>query len=451
MRTAFDPRFLAEFARYQGFHYSVCDPAVLVKDLVIEMERGLRGEASTLPMLPSYLTPLAQARPGKAVVALDAGGTNLRAARIVFDAKGKAVAQETRKAPMPGTQGRLGADQFFDEIAALAAPLLNAGAPVEGIGFCFSYPMEMTKDADGILLGFSKEVDAPEVIGMAIGAGLRAALARQGVKAPERIVMLNDTVATLLSGLAEIPADGGQRRGTDAYGIEGGPVIGFILGTGMNLAYPETRIPKIGFDAPEAPQIVVCESGSFRTRYLGRLDDEFDATLKNPGKYTFEKAMSGAYLGPLTLFMLKRAIADGVLAFRRSEELALMETLPTKDLNAFMHAPLAAEGPIGTLFARDERDALSTLVFLTSLITERSALFSAATVAAAIEKIGAGYDPFVPVRVAVEGTTYVVYKGLRHALEAYLHTMLSGKAPRSLVIAPVEQASLNGAAVAALS
>ena len=82
MRPSFDPRLLADFARYYGFHYGVCDSAALVKDLVIEMERGLRGDASTLPMIPSYITPCGSVPAGRTVLALDAGGTNLRAARV---------------------------------------------------------------------------------------------------------------------------------------------------------------------------------------------------------------------------------------------------------------------------------------------------------------------------------------------------------------------------------
>jgi hexokinase len=45
----------------------------------------------------------------------------------------------------------------------------------------------------------------------------------------------------------------------------------------------------------------------------------------------------------------------------------------------------------------------------------------------------------------------MVVRGLRPAFEAYLHQMLSQKAPRRVVVSPVEQASLFGAAVAALS
>ena len=457
MSRKFNPAALAEFARYYGFHYDRIDPSSLVEDVLYEMERGLNG-ASCLPMIPAYISPVSATIPHKTVIALDAGGTNLRAALVEFDENGKAVAADTRKVPMPGTAGHASANTFFDEIAAVTAPLLEAaGKNVEGIGFCFSYPMEITKDADGILMAFSKEVDAPEVIGKSIGAGLRDALVRRNVHVPERIVLLNDTVATLLSGLSELPVHGGLRRGEDRYGVEAGPMVGFILGTGFNTAYPERTIPKIGFDSPRHPQIVVVESGNFAHRYMGFLDREFDSTTKNPGSYTLEKLCSGAYLGPLTLHILKQAVIDGLFTFDKKELFLSWPVLQTKDLNAFMHEPLTQSGPINELFGPNERDALSSFVYLTSIVTERGGLLSAAMVAAAVEKAGAGYenlpgvDPFVPVRVAVEGTTYLIYKGMRNALESYLHIMLNKYKPRSYAIAPVEQASLHGAAVAALS
>jgi hexokinase len=354
---------------------------------------------------------------------------------------------------MPGARGRIGGEAFFDEIAALAAPLFEdaraAGKAVEGIGFCFSYPMEITENSDGILLAFSKEVDAPEVIGRSIGRGLREALSRRGINAPERIVLLNDTVAALLSGLAGIPP-AGTWQGAERFGKTGGPVIGCILGTGFNIAYPERSIPKIGFES-ESPQIVVCESGAFKSRYRGILDREFDAGTKNPGAYTLEKSVSGAYLGPLTLHILKQAVRDGLLRFRNSGELLSWDALRTQDLNGFLRNPAGGEGPLTALFAPDEGDALSSLIYLASIVTGRAALFSAAQIAAAVERAGGGFDPFEPVRIVMEGTTYVMYHGMRAALESYLHTMLVSLKPRSCLISPVEQASLFGAAVAALS
>jgi hexokinase len=89
--------------------------------------------------------------------------------------------------------------------------------------------------------------------------------------------------------------------------------------------------------------------------------------------------------------------------------------------------------------------------YITSIITERGALFSAAVVAATVRRITPDLKPYSPVRIAVEGTTYMIYKGMRRALESYLHQMLTKGKPQAYVISPVEQASLFGAAVAALS
>jgi hexokinase len=447
----FDPQEISDFAHYYGFHYDNLDPVSLMHDVLRHIERGLRGQPSSLPMIPSYISPVSHVPPGKTVLALDAGGTNLRASLVRFDEGGRAAAQETRKVPMPGTQGRLSAEQFFDEIASVAAPLLEkAGSAVEGIGFTFSYPMDITEDADGIPMTFSKELDIPEVKGRPVGRGLREALARRGIKFSGPVVLLNDTVATLLSGVAEISPDGEEEKTTGKYGIPGGPVIGLILGTGFNTAYPEKSIPKIGFESSN-PQIVVCETGTFGISCQGILDREYDATTKNPGAYTLEKAASGAYLGPLTLHILKQAVKDGVIKFKRSGELLAMQSLRTMDLNHFQHHPLAAEGPLGGLIGPDEAGALAGILYIARLVTERGAMLSAAVAAACVERIRAGYEGYSPVRIAVEGTTYLIYKGMRQALEAWLHVMLFKGKPRSYVIAPVEQASLFGAAVAALS
>ena len=451
MSSCFDPRELSDFARYYGFHYDSLEPMALVREILIDMERALAGLSSSLPMIPSYITPVSRVLPGKTVLALDAGGTNLRVSRVRFDERGKAVAEGEVKHPMPGTKGRVNASQFFDMIADTALPVLAGSHGIEGIGFTFSYPMEMQPHADGILTAFSKEVDAPDVIGKAIGAGLRDAFVRKGYVYDGPIVLLNDTVATLLSGVAGIPADGMVcETGKNAYGFAGGPVIGFILGTGFNTAYPETNIPKIGFESKDAPQIVVCETGTFNLRYRGPLDREFDDSTKNPGAYTLEKTTAGAYLGPLTLHILQQAVKDKVIRFKRSDELLAMDQLETRILNEFSRAPLAAEGHLGSLFGLDEGGALAAVQYLTSIVTERGAMFSAAVLAATMERMQAGCEPYAPVRIAVEGTTYMIYKGMRRSLEAWLHMMLIREKPRSYVIAPVEQASLFGAAVAAL-
>ena len=447
MSKKFDPSVLSEFARHYGFHYNLIEPSDLIGALLGEMEKGLAGQSSSLPMIPSYISPAHSISPGKTVIALDAGGTNLRSARIKFDENCRPVILESRKVSMPGTNGSLGEKEFFDEIAAVTAPMIESSdEKPDGLGFCFSYPMEMTKDEDGILLAFSKEVEAPHVIGKAIGRGLRAALERRKVAVPGRIVLLNDTVAALLSGtLDSVRATG---NGAYSHAEKEGPVIGFILGTGVNIAYPETCIPKIDFYSHENPQIVVCETGNFAHNYSGLLDKEFDRSTKNPGAYALEKTAAGAYLGPLAFHILRQANKDGLLDFKRADEFFSLPGLQTKDLNAFLHESIA--NPVGKFFAVDEKDAMESFIYLVSIITRRGALLSAAAVAAAVEKTGAGFDPLAPVRIAVEGSTYSMFKGMRQSLESYLDIMLNRTKQRAYIINTVEQASLFGAAVVAL-
>ncbi|MDR2631945.1 MAG: hexokinase [Spirochaetaceae bacterium] len=440
MSYKFNPCELADFARFYGFHYDNCDPETLIRDCLNDMERGLRGLPSDLPMRPSYISPGKQILPGKTLLALDAGGTNLRAVLVKVDTEGKIRPGETRRAPMPGTQGRISAKAFFNKIADMVIPLLEAAGSIDGIGFCFSYSIDITEDADGILVDCAKEVDIPEVIGKHIGAGLREALEEQGFKVSRQIVLLNDTVATLLSGLAVCSETGGSIDES---------IIGFILGTGSNIAYLEKSIPKINFYSESSPQIINTETCNFCSRFRGYLDKDFDATTMRPGTYPQDKACSGAYLGPFTLFALKQAVKDKVISFRRSEDILALPTLVTNDCNAFLKNPLPT-GPLGSLFDQDERDALAGVLYLAQIITERAALLSAAVVAATVERMDEGNNPFAPVRIAIEGSTYKLYKGMREAFDARLHTMLNRKKPRSYIISSLENASLFGAAMAAL-
>ena len=95
------------------------------------------------------------------------------------------------------------------------------------IGFCFSYPIEIFPNKDGRVLYFSKEIQASEVVGQMLGESLNTAISAAGFKADKNVILLNDTVATLLAGRAESTG-----RVFDSY-------IGFILGTGTNTSYIE--------------------------------------------------------------------------------------------------------------------------------------------------------------------------------------------------------------------
>jgi hexokinase len=403
----------------------------LVADLLAEMEAGLAGRASSLAMIPTWLVPVDRIAPGVPVLAIDAGGTNFRAALVTFGPAGPVV-EGFRSASMPGISGEVGRNAFFD---ALAGHVADLAARVERIGFCFSYPMEILPDREGRLLRFTKEIRAPGVEGTLVGAGLREALERAGVRGRRTTVLLNDTTATLLAGRSA--AD--DPRQYDGY-------VGYILGTGTNAAYLEASIPK----APgSGGQIVVLESGGFAIRDRGDLDEAFDRTTKEPGRYTCEKMHSGGYLGGLALVVLKAAAREGLFSPAAAAQVETIDALAAKDLSAFLRRPFDAARPLGAAAACSRGDGERMFLLLDAL-AGRSALLSAGVLSAAVLKSDRGVLASRPACLAVDGTTWREVPGLAARAAALLERHLGEERGRHVRIVLPERAPLMGAAVAAL-
>ncbi|MBR2488518.1 MAG: hexokinase, partial [Kiritimatiellae bacterium] len=203
-----------EFLADNGFVTAAeLDRQALTASLLSEMEKGLKGEKSSLLMIPAYVGVDGRIPQGSKAIVLDAGGTNFRGGVVSIPPK----VEEKQNQPMPGTHGHVGEDEFYDAFAK-EIKRLDGKATVEKVGWCFSYPAESTPDLDAKLLRWTKNVDAPEIVGQNVGAEL---LKRTGGKS---IAVVNDTVATLLAAKAT--------EGDKTYSS----YIGFILGTGTNTA-----------------------------------------------------------------------------------------------------------------------------------------------------------------------------------------------------------------------
>jgi hexokinase len=295
----------------------------------LDMLNGLAGKESTLRMIPTYIEADNQFLTGVPVLAVDAGGTNFRSALVEFNSQGKLEITKLINSKMPGLEGEITKDEFFKIIAGYVKS--NAEL-ADRIGFCFSYPTEILPDKDGRLLQFCKEVQAPEVVGTLIGKNLLESLGME----EKQIVLLNDTVATLLAGKS---ASFG--RVYDSY-------IGFILGTGTNTCYIESNrnISKVKNLDPAKSQIINIESGNFRKVPQTDLDILFDNTTVNPGDYKFEKMFAGGYFGGLCLSTLKSAAKEGVFTSGTSSKILELDDLSSEDLNNFVLKPVSGRGPL---------------------------------------------------------------------------------------------------------
>ena len=399
-----------------------------------QMDKGLAGDQSTLEMIPTFLSASNEIPTDQPVIVADAGGTNFRIATVYFDQDNNPIIEKLEKFKMPGTEHELSRDDFFQSMAAYFHNVLSDS---EQIGFCFSYPAHMQPNKDGRLVRFSKEIKAPEVIGELIGENLTEAIVSMRSGNKKSIVILNDTVATLLAGV------GYKNRNFSSY-------IGFILGTGTNTSYIEhnAKISKQDGLANNGNMIINIESGNMGYIHRGKLDEVFDASTNNPGVYTFEKMISGAYLGPLTLLTMQQCAEDGLLCDQTSEAIRGLSDLDTKDLDDFMGYPYR-DNPLAKACGSQEDAQL--LYAIADRLIERAAKLTAINLSAAAIKTGQGADPTKPICVIADGTTYYHMKNLRSSVEYYLKQHLENERGIYTDIIHVENAPLIGAAIAGLT
>ena len=448
---------VADFLAKHRFSPRV-DSEALLAEFDRQMDAGLTGRPSSLAMIPAYVDSSRAVPTDTPIIVLDAGGTNLRVAVVWFDKSGRPRIEDFQKYAMPGTAGvRLSAEDFFDTFAEFLVPVCQRS---DAVGFCFSYPTEILPNLDGRLLRWSKQVDAPEVVGRLVGSSVADAVFRKtGRRLSLRV--LNDTVATLLAGKSA-----GISRRYSSY-------VGMILGTGTNVAYIErnSRIGKISAD-PAGSMIINVESGSFDGVPRSDFDDAACARLGlTPEFMTAERARflslvqsgraafaigqirqdeeAAAAFASVGLEALRAAAADGLFSEPAAKALLALDRLSTIDFDNFTANPFLDKGALADVpFTEDDRRtamAVGEPVFL------RAAGLTAVNIAAAVLRTGEGRDPLHPVCVTIDGSTYYKTRSamFKSRVEQGLRDLLGPRGVHFETIA-VDDAPMIGSAVAGL-
>jgi hexokinase len=428
---AFDTAAWLREQRVEAGLYSVDE---LLASFRSEMDAGLAGEASSLEMIPAFVGTSHDVPQGPPVAVIDAGGTNLRACLAQFDASGSIELSDFTKQPMLGTQGELSAAAFYGALADVIEPMMDR---TDAIGFCFSFPAEITPACDGRLLHCTKEIQVPEVVDQCVGAGLLEVLEARGYPG-KRIVVLNDTVAALLAGMSE-----GQGFGASSY-------IGFILGTGTNSAYVEANVnigKQPGLDATGS-QVINVESGGFSRFERGQLDLKLDQASGNPGAHIFEKIISGVYMGPLALELFKAASARGAFSRQGAAAIDEMAQLSTIHIDNLAADNGRDTGVLGSDAFTDADRAFMRTVF--GAVVDRAALLTAVNISAAVIKCGAGSSEEAPVCINIDGSTYYKTFGMPEKVQGHLRHILGARGLHIRCV-HVDDAPVVGAAIAGLT
>ena len=408
------------------------DRQAMIATFLSEMEKGLKGEPSSLRMIPTYVGVKGKIPQGAKAAVLDAGGTNFRSAVVSIPP----TIEDKMNQPMPGAKSDITEDEFY---GAFAEELKRVApkATVKKYGWCFSYNCDATPELDAKLNCWTKGIRAPTIVGQYVGKEL---LKRLG---GGEIAIVNDTVATLLAAKAT--------EGDRTYSS----YLGFILGTGTNTAYVEKNrnIVKLQGLDPSGSMIINAESGSFDKLAQSNFDKAMDQKTQDPGHNPLEKMIAGGYLGGVGLELYKAAAKAGLFSAKAASAIGGIGALETMDLDNFC-AAFKKEGrdnPLDAIFADPDDAKMARRLGIP--VFERAAVLTAIHLAAFCIKSGEGADDSAPIAINADGSTYYKTRAIPFAdtVKKELDDMLVQRRNIHYCITPrVADAPMVGAAIAAM-
>ena len=409
-----------EFLKLHNESANQIDTEASISRFLSDMKAGLGGNGG-LPMIPTYLMDVdrRKIKTGAKHILIDAGGTNFRSAIGYFDENGKVVMEDFATTTMPASDRELSKSKFYTQIAKNIERLLPKA---KNVGFCFSYPVEMGADVDGTVGKFSKEVKAPEVVGTRVGEETLAAC-KQIDGVDRKIVILNDTVATLLGGMA---------NATEQYSA----YIGYIYGTGTNVCYIEDteKITKVKGLA-NGKMLVNTECGTFDGFPMGDFDKAAIAKTDDPSRQLFEKMTSGKYLAQIMYEALCGAVSEKMF----KGEVAV-KPFDLKDVSTFLGG-----GDFPCKFCNEyDKDFFECICVE---LIRRAALMGA--IVNSVFATVSCKDKSLPVAIVAEGSTFNKLVGYRQFFEEYLN-MLLGEQGISYKILQGEDLNLVGTLMATM-
>nr|CAD2193879.1 unnamed protein product [Meloidogyne enterolobii] len=433
---------------------------------------GLQNEeTAVVKMLPSFIRATSVGKESGEFLALDLGGSNFRVLLITLHGDGKKgeMRHVTYGVPQELQQGT--GEHLFDHVADCLHNFMvdqrlscNKTLP---LGFTFSFPCQQKGLASASLVAWTKgfsvshfqytfsyktkncfSFQASGVVGKDVVQLLTDACRRKNI-AVNVVALVNDTVGTMLACSFFDP---------DCS-------IGLIVGTGSNACYMERleNITKLDGlvsvnDGLPEEMCINCELGAFGDdgkidKYRTVHDRKLDANSINPRKQTFEKMISGMYLGELVRLVLVELAGAGLLfsgSAVTSSAIGKQGSFSTRILSEVERYVLESEKPlhkIGLLLsdngiASPSSTDCAVVAYVCSMISSRSSNLCAVAMATILQRINRKR-----VAIGVDGSLYKAHPTFKDLLSTKIEALTGGKYEFKLVLS--EDGSGRGAAVAA--
>uniref|UniRef100_A0A3Q1CBV6 hexokinase n=1 Tax=Amphiprion ocellaris TaxID=80972 RepID=A0A3Q1CBV6_AMPOC len=413
----------------------------LKKDLIRGLGKHSHHRAA-VKMLPTFVRATPDGTEKGDYLALDLGGTNFRVLYVrVVEEQQKVVKMDSKICSIPQEMMLGTGEQLFDHIAQCLGEFLES-QDLKGqtlpLGFTFSFPCEQKEIDKSILIRWTKGFSCSGVEGQDVVKLLKEAIHRRGDYDIGSVAMVNDTVGTMMScGYRDQSCE-----------------IGMIIGTGTNACYMEEIKNVKRVEGEDGRMCINTEWGGFGDDgslkdILTEFDEVVDQTSINPGVHTFEKMISGMYLGEIVRLLLVK-MAEDKLLFKgeTSEALLTPGQFETKYISEIEEPDSGLENAQKILTALglnwDPVDAC-VVRLVCDTISSRSARLCAAALATISNRIrvNRGLD-HLKTTVGVDGTVYRKHPNFSEELQAAVR-LLAPKCDITFLVS--EDGSGKGAAM----
>ncbi|XP_029000098.1 hexokinase HKDC1-like [Betta splendens] len=376
-----------------------------------EMKKGLSADsnaAASVRMLPTYVRSTPDGTEKGEFVVLDLGGSAFKVLQVkVREGEGNrkgGVEMEEKTYPIPAEirTGR-GTDLLDHASESLKDFLQEKNISLEKkhpLAFTFSFPCEHSALDKALLLNWSKNYRAWGLLGKDVAQSLRQAIDRAGGMDVEILAVVNDTVATMMTcGFDDQYCD-----------------VGLIVGTGTNACYMEEMSHVDLVEGDEGRMCVNAEWAAFGddgalSDYLTEFDREVDSASLNPGRHTFEKMVSGMFLGELVrLVVLKMAKQGRLFEGHVSDALRTTGTITTAhvaSMEEYKNGLSNTRDVLTRLGLNPSSDDCIAVQHVSTIVSFRSSNLVAAALAAILARIRQNRNlRSLRVTVGVDGTVY---------------------------------------------
>jgi len=424
--------------------------SVIEKRLRDAMEKGLKEKThneASVKCFPTFVRELPTGKEHGKFLALDLGGTNFRV--LVIDIAENKFDMQSKVYSMEQDITRGAGEELFDYIVdCLASFMKEQGIENEvlPLGFTFSFPCKQKGLASGELIVWTKGFTASGVVGNDVVTLLENAILKRDDIKVDITALLNDTTGCLMSCAWQHPEC----------------KIGLIIGTGTNACYIEhvNEIEMIDRDNEELSEeeqhhemVINTEWGAFgdkgeidflRTKW----DKAVDQASLNPGRQTFEKLISGMYMGEIVRQVVLDLVEKKLIFENQS-----LDRLKVAGKFESKYVSMVESDPVGVFDKCREvlielgmenvsNEDCSTLRYVCECVSRRAGFMVAAGCTALLKKMNRK-----DVTIAVDGSLFRYHPHFANVMQSRINQLMGTDFKVKLMLS--DDGSGRGAALVA--